>query len=383
MKKLAYQRIDDCSSFDQALEALRQCNNLAIDLEFDKNRFRYGFNLCLMQLATDKDIFLIDPLAKGVDIERVFPVLESPEVKKVAFEFGEDLRLLHALGCKPQHLEDLSNASKLLGYSQLSLTNLVASVLDVELGQGSQMSNWFQRPLTSQQCSYAADDVRYLFQLREVLMSQLLAADEDRLQWYAQENAFFLKDAIEKEREDTGISLSKDDRKALNQVQYHALQALYQEREKLAEQHNRPVFKIFTSKGLLDLVQSDPDKPSIAEKEIGLKSMRTTAVYEKWKKTLKQAREEASARGLKSDQPAFLPLDDEEKRMKRDEQKRINRLVEEEWKPIQAVLKKRFGQEMATFMLSNRTMKRLAAGESNAVPPYRMVLFDSIRSSLK
>jgi ribonuclease D len=379
---LHYDRIENRAALDAALQELGHTKVIAIDLEFDKNRFRYGFNLCLMQLATNQKIYLIDPLADGVAIDRVFPLLVDASVKKIAFEFGEDLRLLHALGCEPNNLEDLSNASKLAGYSQLSLTNLVARVLDIDLGQGAQMSNWFQRPLTDKQCAYAADDVRYLFQLREALLDELKALGAERLLWYEEENAFFLKDAAVKEKEDQTIALSRDERDELNQVQYHVLKALYTVRRELAQKHNRPEFKIYSNHGLLSLAKSSPDNIRVQEKEIGLRSLRTGSIYEFWRKTVKDALKDAERCGLKPDLPAFLPLADEDKRAKRQEQKRINRMVEEDWKPIQSVLKQRFGQDLATFMLSNRTMKRLAAEEDDVIPNYRKELFDQIRAGL-
>src|SRR6056297_1116713 len=95
------ERLERCAA------QLATAPEMAIDLEFDKNRFRYGFNLCLMQIAAGDVCYVIDPLAQGVKVDPLFPVLENPEVDKLVFAFGEDLRLLHYLGCFPKGLIDL------------------------------------------------------------------------------------------------------------------------------------------------------------------------------------------------------------------------------------------------------------------------------------
>src|SRR5690554_5661514 len=108
------QLIETTSQLEDCVQSIAKASQLAIDLEFDKNRFRYGFQLCLMQIAAGEECFVIDPLAEGVDVSGLFPVLEDETVENVVFAFGEDIRLLHTLGCFPKGLYDLRSATSLL-----------------------------------------------------------------------------------------------------------------------------------------------------------------------------------------------------------------------------------------------------------------------------
>lgn len=380
-----YELISTAVELESAIKKLSEAGEVAIDLEFDKNRLRYGFNLCLMQLATEKHNFLIDPLSKSIDIKSVFPLLEDSSIKKVAFEFGEDKRLLNSLGCFPLGMEDISIGSKLLGFSQVSLANLLREVLDVEISGGEQMSNWFNRPLTTNQCHYAVNDVLYLIPLKRALLERLKACDDKRLAWYVAENEFVYNqtqsDVLPNHSEE-GIQLKNEEKDALNQLAYHALKALYEFRLSIAKQYNRPVFMVITNNALFNLVLAGPNKPKVNEKEIGIKSLRTEAFKGKLYHVLKSAWQHGETCGLSQHEPAFLPLDPVEKKLLREQQKAINKLVETTWSPAQSKLKEIYGQEVATFLLSNRLMKRLAAGDTSSIPPYRLDLFEAIKSSI-
>jgi ribonuclease D len=380
-----YELITKGDALESAIENITKAGEVSIDLEFDKNRLRYGFNLCLMQLATRNHNYLIDPLSPTLDINTVFGILEDSSIKKVAFEFGEDRKLLNSMGCFPKGLEDISIASKLLGYSQVSLGNLLKEVLEIEISGGEQMSNWFNRPLTAQQCNYAVNDVVHLIRLKEALLKKLQALNDDRLAWYSAENEFSsqqVKDDELPNHSDEGIHLKNEEKNALNQLAYHALKALYDFRLTIAKQYNRPVFMVITHKGLMDMVLAGPDAARVNEKEVGIKSLRTEAFKNRIIEVFKNAWRHGQECGLKQSEPAFLPLDPEEKKLLREKQKTINRIIETEWTPVQGVLRATYGQEIATFLLSNRLMKRLASGELVSIPPYRLALFESIRLAM-
>ena len=86
------QYIDDNSALQDVVIEISKADEFAIDLEFDRNRYRYGFNMCLMQVYDGNDCYVIDPLSSNIDIQGIFPVIEDPEIQKVVFAFGEDLQ---------------------------------------------------------------------------------------------------------------------------------------------------------------------------------------------------------------------------------------------------------------------------------------------------
>lgn len=357
------------------IDHLSNKESIAIDLEFDKNRFRFGFNLCLMQLATDEQCFLLDPLVKDVDIELVFPLLENDQITKLAFEFGEDMRLLHVLGCNLTNLEDLSFASKLLNNPQLSLVNLIMKELNAETSKSSQSSNWFIRPLTEKQCLYAAEDVVYLHQLKNALMKKL--EGDDRMDWYLAENNFFEQQNFEVNGAHE-LSLSRDERDQVSQVDYHVLKKLHAFRLKEAKLRNRPEYQILHGAYMFKLVTGECTLDNF-EKEAGtMRVLRNSGFKQRLHKCMKEARSEAHDLGLSKKINAFEQPSPQEKSTMRQAQKLIDKEVEAIWKPIQLKIKERWGENVATFLLSNRIMKELADGNRSFIPDYRLNLFDEL-----
>jgi ribonuclease D len=149
------------------IDRLSSKAEIAFDLEFDKNYYRFGFNLCLIQIFDGETCYLIDPLSKKLNIIELFQVLENRFITKVCFSVDEDLRLLHSIGCFPANLYDTDIASRLLNYPAMSLTNLLMEILDVDPGESLQRSNWYNRPLTNKQINYAANDVLHLPELKK------------------------------------------------------------------------------------------------------------------------------------------------------------------------------------------------------------------------
>ena len=64
-------------------------------------------------------------------------------------------------------LFDTQLAAGFVGYSSPALTNLVASELGMRLPKGDRLTDWLARPLSEEQCTYAASDVAHLLELRE------------------------------------------------------------------------------------------------------------------------------------------------------------------------------------------------------------------------
>ena len=135
------------------IAAIASENTIAIDLEFDHNLFRYGFQLCLIQIATRKECFIIDPV--GVkNLESLWACLRNPKQLKILHAAGEDIRLLKTLNCAIFPIFDTEIAAKLLNYPKVSLQNILLETLGIEVEKTMQKSDWGKRPLTSQQLLY-------------------------------------------------------------------------------------------------------------------------------------------------------------------------------------------------------------------------------------
>ena len=176
----------------RAAQALLGCSRVALDLEFDDMRHRYGRNLALIQLFDGETVYLIDPLPltnPAEELEPLWAILRDPATAKVFHSCKSDILLLDELyGVHVRNIVDTSVQYTLLAEADnnISLGRLIQQELGLEVDKGEQKSNWLKRPLTEAQKQYAANDVLYLFELTDRLSVKL--AELGRTAWAEQEN---------------------------------------------------------------------------------------------------------------------------------------------------------------------------------------------------
>ncbi|MBK7123402.1 MAG: ribonuclease D [Chitinophagaceae bacterium] len=218
---------------------LSKAKAIAFDLEFDRDHYSYGFNLCLMQMASTKHCYLVDPKA-NLDISFIFPLLENAAILKVAHCPGEDLRLLHALKCYPANLADTELYARLLNYERTSLGAMIQQLFGIELDKKMQKVNWEQRPLGADQLNYAANDVLYLLPMKEELEKQ--AAMKNLLPFLEDENNLLSTTIHNMEPKDN--FLKKKDLLYLSPYRQYVLNGLFLYRDQIAKQQNKPAHYI-------------------------------------------------------------------------------------------------------------------------------------------
>jgi len=172
---------------DMAVFRLQGARRLAIDTEFMRER-TYFAQLCLVQVASDADCYLVDPLA-GLDLAPLLAVLCDRSSTKILHAARQDLEvLLNAGGRVPGPVFDTQIAAALLGLPpQVGYADLVARQLGHSLDKGQTRTDWSRRPLSDAQLAYAADDVHHLLQLHTELAAALEA--QGRAPWHAEECA--------------------------------------------------------------------------------------------------------------------------------------------------------------------------------------------------
>lgn len=144
----------------------------AMDTEFHRER-TYFPKLALMQIAFAGEIVLIDPLA--CDLTPLRRLFASPALA-VLHAAQQDLDVLHhSVGAIPARIFDTQLAAGFLGYSTPSLSSLLQGELKVTASKGDRLTDWLRRPLTTDQCNYAASDVAHLLELHDSLSAQLEA----------------------------------------------------------------------------------------------------------------------------------------------------------------------------------------------------------------
>jgi ribonuclease D len=166
---------------------LAERRRFGLDTEFVGEE-TYHPRLCLVQVATDDGLFLIDPLSAG-PLDAFWKLVVDPANLVIVHAGREEVRLCHLWsGAVPGNLFDLQIAAGLAGLPYpLGHGNLVAQVLGVHLRKGETLTEWRNRPLTREQIRYAFDDVRYLLPAWERLSEKLDALG--RLPWAREEFA--------------------------------------------------------------------------------------------------------------------------------------------------------------------------------------------------
>ena len=166
-----------------------QITELAFDVEA-YNASKYKQSTCLIQLCTNlkHQEYVIDVLAPGVwdQVSLLQPIFANPSVVKIGHGIsGIDVPCLHRdFGIFIVNAFDtLEAATKLRLKKHLGLAKLCKYYdLDeggrhAELKDIYQMCDWRERPLKEDQVEYGIMDVRFLVQLRRLLIRDILEFD--------------------------------------------------------------------------------------------------------------------------------------------------------------------------------------------------------------
>lgn len=189
MTECPYVVVDSQAGLEQAAQALASCPRLYLDTEFESGRG--PTRLCLLQISSGTDIFLVDTL-KLDRLDLLTKVLARPEVEWVLHAGLQDLELLerrlHVRA--PQRLLDTQVAYALVSAeNNVSLAYLLYQLLGVRSDKAHQTDDWLARPLPESQLRYAASDVHYLPALTDILTQRAEALDRLTLVFEASHEA--------------------------------------------------------------------------------------------------------------------------------------------------------------------------------------------------
>ena len=368
---LKYIYIEKSAQLEEIIPTLSAKKAISIDLEFDKNRFRYGFNLCLMQIFDGDNTYLIDPVPEEQDISLIFPVLENPNIQKVTFSFSEDLRLLHLLGCFPKNIYDLQLASSLLNFPPGSLATLLETVMSISLTKSSQQSNWCKRPLTEKQLDYAVEDVLYLLDLHTIIQKEI--ENKGFEEWIVQEHSLF---ESENHANANHNEVLKEKYKGdMTEFEWHIFSKLMHFREELAKNADRPPYHI-SNRDTLQKIAEDPEYLSewnnIASNH---RSTKKENIVQELNSTLEAAIKEATELNLSTTKKASKRLSKEEYLEVKALEQKFRYAKQNIFGPIQKRIEADYGEFTKTFMLSNRLIKDIVNGNHDSLLPYKKELF--------
>ena len=177
--------IDTSDQLESFCDRCWESRIIGFDTEFvSENRYRP--QLCLLQVATDDEIAIIDTL-KLKDISPFWDVLTQGDHVSVVHAAREEFLFCYrAYGQRPSKLFDTQLAAAFVGFDYpAAYSNLVYQILGDHVAKGETRTDWMKRPLSKHQINYAVGDVVHLHALCRRITDMLESAK--RKEWYIEE----------------------------------------------------------------------------------------------------------------------------------------------------------------------------------------------------
>ncbi|MBB1572295.1 MAG: HRDC domain-containing protein [Propionibacteriaceae bacterium] len=263
--------VETSGHFDECLSALSTATG---PVAFDAERahgHRYWPKAYLFQIRRQgAGTWLIDPIALEQAPARLSDLVSAcSDAPWVIHAASQDLPCMTEVGVRPPYLFDTELSARLLGEPSVGLAALLEAKLGIRLRKAHSAANWATRPLPTSWLIYAALDVDYLIELADVLNTELTASG--RLSWAREEFAYTLDlfttpSAPRKEpwRRLSGLQGLR------HPVQLAVARALWQEREAIAQQKDRPPSRILPDAAIVGIASKAdkesplPDAPTLA-----------------------------------------------------------------------------------------------------------------------
>ncbi len=227
---------------------------IGVDLEAD-SLYHYYEKVCLLQMATETDSFVLDPLALR-DLSSLRPVFSDPRIRKVFHGADYDIRSLYRdFHLEVENLFDTQLACRFLGLQDTGLEAVLRNRFQVELNKKYQRADWSKRPLFPEMVEYAAMDGHYLIPLSRMLEREL--EEKGRLSWVEEESRLLTKVRFTAPGH-APLYLRVKGAASLDPRGLAVLEALLEFREAQAQKSDLPPFKVIGNEPLLELAKKKP-----------------------------------------------------------------------------------------------------------------------------
>jgi len=252
----------DLVDTSQALAALcgrlRQEPWITIDTEFMRERTYYP-ELCVVQLAGQTEVAIVDAQASGMDLAPLGALLSDTNVLKVFHAARQDVEIfLQLYGTVPTPLFDTQVAAMVAGFGdQVGYDALVQALTGSTIDKAHRFSDWAARPLSPSQVTYAAADVTHLRTVYERLRTRL--EQDNRAAWVAQEMAILDDPATY--RADPETMWERLRPRTNNRRLLGLLRATAAWREREAQRIDIPRQRLLKDESLLEIAATAPTTP--------------------------------------------------------------------------------------------------------------------------
>lgn len=245
--------ITSAARLGEVAEILSGQTEIAVDLEMD-SLHHYREKVCLVQVSTRHESWLIDPLAL-TSLAPLADPLANPEIVVVMHGADYDIRSLHRdFNIEVSNLFDTMIAARFLGTAEFGLAALLKARFGIQLDKKYQKADWSKRPLSPEMCAYAMADTSELLRLYDQLRAELI--EHDRLAWLEEEGrAVCMARVTDKEG---ALFLYCKGAGKLRGHNLAILEELLQMREQQSALLDRPPFKVLSADTLIEIAENRP-----------------------------------------------------------------------------------------------------------------------------
>lgn len=229
--------------------------HVTVDTEFMRET-TYWPKLCVIQMASPEEAFIIDALAPDIDLAPFFELMRDERVLKVFHAARQDIEIVYHLGgLIPHPVFDTQVAAMVCGFGDsISYDQLVQRTSGARIDKSSRFTDWSRRPLSGKQIEYALADVTHLRDVYSALSKRL--DEQQRSDWVREEMEVLTSiDTYRMEPETAWTRLKMRVRKP---VELAILQELAAWREREAQARDVPRGRVIKDDAIYEIAQQQP-----------------------------------------------------------------------------------------------------------------------------
>jgi len=318
--------VEQQADLESYCRAWRRAGRFAFDTEFIRDD-TYEAILCLVQVAADGQVVLIDP-TRSLDLTPFWDLVTDPEVTTIVHAGKEDFELcLRKTGKPPRNVFDVQIAAGFLGYGYpLNLTRLVSEFAGERISKAQTLTDWLRRPLTEAQVRYACEDVAHLPRVYARMVEELTRAG--RLEW-AQEEFQRFENPLHYRPPVRDRLFRLKGTKRLDGPSLAVLARLIEWRDRWAQQRNRPLRALMRDDVLVAIARRRPKRASDLEVLRGFPQARNKKVVQELLRVIEEAWQTPPSEWP---EPLHLPKEMPMGKVMLDILSAVTRAICEEWK---------------------------------------------------
>ena len=254
-----YEHITSAESLAELCKRFADAKVVAFDTEF-VSEHSYFPQLCLIQLAIDGDLYVVDTMVV-TDVTALWQAMVESDCLTIVHAGREELCfLLRSVDQVPANWFDTQIAAGLIGIEYPAGYGALVQRLTGETApKGETRTDWRKRPLSPQQLEYALSDVIHLPVMRDKITAKLEKLD--RTEWAASEIEQWmtdLQDALKRERWRKVSGLS-----GMNPLSMAVVRELWRWRDGEARRRNVPAKRVLRDDLIIEMSKrrtSDPQR---------------------------------------------------------------------------------------------------------------------------